>query len=64
MLARTFRTNFYMRYKTDEFEQFHGECYPGNKMGRNRGGIYLEAGSRGGTTHCFIVTRVNPKNDR
>ena len=27
MLARTFRTNIYMFYETDEFEQAHWDCY-------------------------------------
>ena len=61
MLARTFRTNIYMFYETDEFEQAHWDCYTGNKKGPNRGGIYLKAGMSGGTMHCFIVTRVKPK---
>ena len=61
MLARTFRTNIYMFYDTDEFEQAHWDGYTGNKMGPNRGGIYLKAGMSGGTMHCFIVTPVKQK---
>ena len=61
MLARTIRTNIYMFYETDEFEQAHLYCYPGNKMGPNRGGIYLKAGLSDGKLHCFFVTRVKPK---
>ena len=64
MLARTFRTNIYMFYETDEFEQAHWDCYNGNKMGPNRREIYLKAGMSGGTMHCFIVTRVKPKKKR
>ena len=61
ILARTFRTNIYMFYETDEFEQAHWDCYTGNKMGPNKGGIYLKAGLSGGTMHRFIVNRVKPK---
>ena len=64
MLARTFRTNFCLFYETDEFEQAHWDCYIGNKMGPNRREIYIKAGMSGGTMHCFIVTRVKPKNKR
>ena len=61
MLARTFRTNIYMFYETDDFEQAHWDCYTGSKKGPNGGGIYLKAGMSGGTVHRFIVTRVKPK---
>ena len=61
MLARTFRTNIYMFYETGEFKQAHWDCYTGNKMGPNRGRIYLKAGLSGDTMHRFIVNRVKPK---
>ena len=61
MLAQTIRTSIYMFCDTDEFEQAHWDCYTGNKMGLNRGGIYLKAGMSSGTMHCFIVTRVKQK---
>ena len=54
MLARTFRTNIYMFFETNEFAQTHWDCYTGNKKGPNRGGIYLKAGMSGGTRHCFF----------
>ena len=61
MLARTFRTIIYMFYETDKFEQALWDCYTGNEMDPNRGGIYLKASMSGGAMHCFIVTRVKPK---
>ena len=63
MLARTFRINIYMFYETDEFEQGHWDCYTENKKCPKRGEIYLKAGMSGGTMHCFVVTRVKPKNE-
>ena len=63
MLGRAFRINIYMFYETDELERDHWNCYTGNKMGLNRGGLNLKAGMSGGTMHCYILTRVKPKNE-
>ena len=52
-----------MFFDTDELEQAHWDRYTGNKMCPNREGIYLKAGIVGATMHCFIVTRVKPKNE-
>ena len=63
MLDRAFRNIFYMFYEIDEFEQARWDCYTGNKMGPNRGGIYLNAGLSGGTMHCYIVACLKSKHE-
>ena len=53
MLAGVFRNYIYMFYETDEFEQSHWDCYTGNKLSPNRGGIYFKSGMSGETALLY-----------